>query len=195
MPAGACLYQLRHGGAAYDILERKRSFEEVKTRGRWVADSSVRRYGKAGVVQRYLKMVAKPILKFGELAAQSLEGAFRGRRSAVVPPPTVPSSPIKRGRPSASGVAPSVALVPRGGDVEEDKRERRLAARRRRWQAAKETRLARSSSARLSTCSMKVAAKKTKSKAAAARKKQGMKKVARAHVIMKAATGAARKRR
>lgn len=39
-----CLYGLRHGGASHDTLNRLRSLQQVKERGRWVTDSSVRRY-------------------------------------------------------------------------------------------------------------------------------------------------------
>ena len=47
-----CLYQLRHAGASEDLCNGLRSFPEVKARGRWLADSSVRRYAKPATLQR-----------------------------------------------------------------------------------------------------------------------------------------------
>ena len=38
------LYQLRHGGPSHDRRSRTRSLAEVKQRGRWASDTSVRRY-------------------------------------------------------------------------------------------------------------------------------------------------------
>jgi hypothetical protein len=40
----AVLYQLRHAGPSHDRYMKLRSLPEVKQRGRWAADSSVRRY-------------------------------------------------------------------------------------------------------------------------------------------------------
>ena len=41
-------YALRHSGPSADRLHLRRSLAEVKARGRWRADSSVRRYQKGG---------------------------------------------------------------------------------------------------------------------------------------------------
>ena len=41
-----CLYALRHGGASDDLLTGRRSVMEVKRRGGWAAESSVKRYAK-----------------------------------------------------------------------------------------------------------------------------------------------------
>eukprot|EP00969_Alexandrium_andersonii_P103968 4587497-Alexandrium_andersonii.AAC.1 len=45
------MYQLRHGGASWDRLRRVRTLQEVKQRGQWSADASVRRYEAAAKVQ------------------------------------------------------------------------------------------------------------------------------------------------
>ena len=47
-------YQLRHGGAADDLLTKTREYAAVKDRGRWRTDASVRRYGKVGKIQALL---------------------------------------------------------------------------------------------------------------------------------------------
>jgi hypothetical protein len=44
------LYMARHTGASLDRLENRISLEEVRRRGRWAAESSVRRYEKRALV-------------------------------------------------------------------------------------------------------------------------------------------------
>ncbi|CAK0798854.1 unnamed protein product [Prorocentrum cordatum] len=46
LPKPPVAHQLRHAGPSYDLAQRIRRLAEVKARGRWSADSSVRRYGK-----------------------------------------------------------------------------------------------------------------------------------------------------
>ena len=41
-------YQLRHGGASEDLNSKVRSYMEVKERGCWHTDASLRRYAKSG---------------------------------------------------------------------------------------------------------------------------------------------------
>ena len=43
---GITAYSLRHGGASHDLLRRARPLAEVKRRGRWLSDSSLKRYSK-----------------------------------------------------------------------------------------------------------------------------------------------------
>jgi len=52
------LYSGRHSGASLDVLEGRRSLVEVKKRGRWERDSSVRRYEKMGMVQESWAMMS-----------------------------------------------------------------------------------------------------------------------------------------
>lgn len=44
------LYRLRHGGASHDRAANFRTIGDVKRRGRWVADASVRRYEKPTIL-------------------------------------------------------------------------------------------------------------------------------------------------
>ena len=44
------LYRLRHGGASHDVASKVRSLLEVKKRGRWISDNSLRRYQKSVVL-------------------------------------------------------------------------------------------------------------------------------------------------
>ena len=61
---GVELYSLRHGGASDDFLTKRRTLPEIKHRGRWRADSSVRRYTK---IARALKELEK-MLEMEEMA-------------------------------------------------------------------------------------------------------------------------------
>ena len=54
------LYQLRHAGPSHDRCHRLRSLPEVKQRGRWASDSSVRRYeAHARISQEFFKLPQK----------------------------------------------------------------------------------------------------------------------------------------
>ncbi|CAK0846282.1 unnamed protein product [Prorocentrum cordatum] len=46
------LYQIRHAGPSHDILMGVRTLLDVKRRGRWSSDATVKRYEAAGVVQQ-----------------------------------------------------------------------------------------------------------------------------------------------
>ena len=45
------LYMARHTGASLDRLEQRISLEEVRRRGRWLSEGSVRRYEKRALIQ------------------------------------------------------------------------------------------------------------------------------------------------
>ena len=48
----AVLYRMRHGGASHDIVSNQRSVLEVKKRGRWANDQSLKRYAKGVRLQK-----------------------------------------------------------------------------------------------------------------------------------------------
>jgi len=48
----AHLYVLRHTGASEDLLSKQRTLNEVQKRGRWLAETSLRRYAKPAAVQQ-----------------------------------------------------------------------------------------------------------------------------------------------
>jgi len=50
--ADAVLYRMRHGGASHDIVSNQRSVLEVKKRGRWANDQSLKRYAKGVRLQK-----------------------------------------------------------------------------------------------------------------------------------------------
>ena len=45
-------YQARHSGPSIDLVLRRRDLTTAKKRGRWRTDCSVRRYEKAGCLQK-----------------------------------------------------------------------------------------------------------------------------------------------
>ena len=80
------LYQCRHGGASHDMVEKHRSRDEVRQRGRWVTDSSVRRYVKIGKVQNMLRELTDEGMRYCRSAARNLDAVLSGRRPADPPP-------------------------------------------------------------------------------------------------------------
>ena len=73
---GGCLYALRHGGASDDLLANRRTFAEVRERGRWRTDSSVRRYGKATRLQLEIQKVPAKTWDLGQQAARDFSALF-----------------------------------------------------------------------------------------------------------------------
>ena len=69
-------YSLRHGGASDDLLNRRRSIEEVKKRGQWRTDSSLRRYGKETKALSQIHLMPPPVKEFGQKVAENLELVF-----------------------------------------------------------------------------------------------------------------------
>ena len=72
----ACLYSLRHGGASHDLNLKLRSVEEVKRRGHWRSDSSLRRYGKEGKISAELNKIQQNVKDYGQLVSLHLEAIF-----------------------------------------------------------------------------------------------------------------------
>ena len=73
---GLVLYSLRHGGASDDTLRKARPLNEVKKRGRWRADSSVRRYEKKGSVQAVLALLIQMAVNFCDASMELLLQIF-----------------------------------------------------------------------------------------------------------------------
>ena len=69
-------YSLRHAGASEDLLGKRRTVEEVKKRGRWVADSSLKRYGKETRLQTELNKVDPAIVNFGRQVHDNIEAVL-----------------------------------------------------------------------------------------------------------------------
>ena len=70
-------YQLRHGGVSHDLQENFRDLMSAKARGRWIADSSMRRYEKHGLLAKQLQRLPAPVMARCQVAALHLEKHFR----------------------------------------------------------------------------------------------------------------------
>ena len=77
-----CLYQARHTGASLDRLEERISLEEVKRRGRWRAETSVRRYEKRALIQEVYLSMTEAQRRFAHRATAQLEAALQRRLDA-----------------------------------------------------------------------------------------------------------------
>ncbi|CAE8604771.1 unnamed protein product [Polarella glacialis] len=66
-------YQLRHGGPSHDHFFKLRSMLEIKLRGRWASDVTLKRYEAGGRIEQELQRLGSVRLKAAKLAAQTLE--------------------------------------------------------------------------------------------------------------------------
>jgi hypothetical protein len=69
------LYQLRHSGPSIDFAARSRTLAEIKRRGRWRSDASVRRYEKGGRLNDQMAKLSGAVRDHSlkcELALESL---------------------------------------------------------------------------------------------------------------------------
>ena len=81
-----CRYALRHGGASEDILSQRRALADVKRRGRWVSDSSLKRYGKETRLLSELLKIHPNVLSFGREVMLHFEALMLGSRMLPSPP-------------------------------------------------------------------------------------------------------------
>ena len=113
IPNRFVLYQLRHGGPSHDRLRRQRSLPEIKERGRWASDKSVRRYEAHALVQQQEASLPPALLRRAREAPGALEGlvlnslGLRGWRKRAASGPGGSASKALR---AASGRRPGSAL-------------------------------------------------------------------------------------
>jgi len=72
-------YCLRHGGASHDATEQIRTVEQIKNRGRWSSDKSVKRYMKAARAQQQVHKIPEQVQKYGEWVGKNLSSLFAHR--------------------------------------------------------------------------------------------------------------------
>ena len=77
------LYMGRHSGASIDRLEARHSLEEVKKRGRWRTDASIRRYEKRALVQKVLNSMSQKSLAKCDQVGGRLPAALAARCAAT----------------------------------------------------------------------------------------------------------------
>ena len=85
-------YCLRHGGASYDSLTKRRTPEQIKRQGRWKADASVSRYSKHARVANEATKLPLAVRRYGNLIERDLVAFLRGVRL----PPEPPTLPLQR---------------------------------------------------------------------------------------------------
>jgi len=110
------MYQARHGGPSHDRRRKFRSLVEVKQRGRWVGDSSMRCYEAHTRVQQEEGKDSLAIQLRAAAAAQSLDKMFHDatlRRLADVLPP----SKARRSSSSSPGALVSLGRLPSTASV------------------------------------------------------------------------------
>ena len=73
---GITSYAFRHGGASADFFYGLRSIEEIKHRGRWKSDSSLRRYQKAGMYQKQRSLMTSTAMAYAQQVDAVLPQAF-----------------------------------------------------------------------------------------------------------------------
>lgn len=83
---GMTLYATRHGGATHDVLSRRRSLLEVKQRGRWGSDNSLKWYVKEARLQTEVAKVPEPIRLYGLHVLQLLPDLLTQARKVPKPP-------------------------------------------------------------------------------------------------------------
>ena len=66
------LYMARHTGASLDRLEDRISLEEVRRRGRWASDRSVKRYEKRAMIQEVFLAMTAQQRRYADIAAAGL---------------------------------------------------------------------------------------------------------------------------
>ena len=81
------LYVLRHSGASADRLSNRRPELEVKMRGRWKGDRSLKRYEKGGRVLEVLSRCATATRAFATRCEQVLWRALAGPSAPPLPRP------------------------------------------------------------------------------------------------------------
>ena len=75
----ATMYRLRHGGASHDIVHGHRHIVEVKKRGRWSTDQSLKRYAKAVRLQKVELEAGQEALVQARMMSQRLAADFASR--------------------------------------------------------------------------------------------------------------------
>ena len=78
------LYQLRHGGASHELLSGARDINGIKKRGRWLSDTSLRRYEKGGRVAQQMARLPVNLQQACTLAAERIGDILDGYVTPVV---------------------------------------------------------------------------------------------------------------
>ena len=80
------MYMLRHSGASTDFALKLRTLAEIKLRGRWRGDQSLRRYEKGGRLAEQLARLPDKLRAHAVRCAQCVNAVLRGSASALGAP-------------------------------------------------------------------------------------------------------------
>ena len=75
-PLRPSIYGLRHGGASFDLLHKRRTMNEIKLWGRWSPDASLKRYAKESRLLQETHKIPAVTHSFGILIDHNLERSF-----------------------------------------------------------------------------------------------------------------------
>jgi hypothetical protein len=79
-------YSVRLSGASHGLVVRERTTAEVKARGRWKSDASLRRYGKPAKELQAKDNLPPAVLQYGRQIERLLPHIFNGEIAPPVPP-------------------------------------------------------------------------------------------------------------
>ena len=86
-------YSLRHGGASHDALTGRRPLGEIKKKGRWRSDASVRRYENSALALAELAKIPEQTHAYSKLVQTHLSAIILNQRPAPRPPALLPRRP------------------------------------------------------------------------------------------------------
>ena len=72
-------HQLRHGGASHDASTGQRTLPEIKARGHWESDRSVKRYRKPGRMNEVVERLAPNVREYCLQAVEVMPAVLSGR--------------------------------------------------------------------------------------------------------------------
>ena len=72
-------YSVRHAGPSNDYLHHRRDLTEIKRRGRWKSDSSLRRYTKATKLQQLAQEIDPRVINYGNAVMANIDEIMAGR--------------------------------------------------------------------------------------------------------------------
>ena len=93
-------YAVRHGGASFDSLHRRRPPLGIMQRGRWRVEASVRRYDKHTRVLREVEKLGEATCEYGNRIIRDLDEILGRRVQAPPPPATLCLGGTKRAAPA-----------------------------------------------------------------------------------------------
>ena len=79
-------YSCRHGGPAWDRYRKLRTVAEVKTRGRWLSDRSLRRYEKHSKMAQAMGRIGRQWQRHHAACAAHLGAILAGSRTRPAAP-------------------------------------------------------------------------------------------------------------